>query len=217
MPQNGRAPNGQRVALVRPPRTAMGGGAALPFGSGAPGLPAPGSRRERLLAKQWRDDARGRWTERNFVFPDANDGAGVAPGAQTNPGSSIEVTSNHTSFVRLVAIKGTPYVAGASVGYTTPANFSLNQAAVFMRLRLQINGEEDLITDGTGSTFASYADLFLPTAPWFWFAAPPRLRVGDKLLANWENTDPNGDDGDLGATLVARLVDDAWWETLYGT
>jgi len=191
----------------------MGGGAALPFGSGAPGLPSPGTKRAAELARQWRDDARGRFTERLFVFPDSGL---VAPNTQTENSQGVPIVSNRTSFVRLVAIKGS-ILSSISEGANV---YEAGVDEANMRLRLQINGEEDLVTTGQGSGFAPYSDLFQPTAPWLWFAAPPRLRVNDVLLANWENTYGTADSPitkNLCATLTARICDDRWWQALYGT
>jgi hypothetical protein len=211
-----RAASGQRAALVRPPRFASGGGAALPNGSGAPGLPAPGSKRAAMLARQYRDDARGRFTERDFVFTDSGV---LAPAASSASPQSVQIVSNRTSFVRLVAIRGSITFA-AAVGAPAVLLYNQNIDEANLRLRLQINGEEDMITTGSGDGFASYADLFTVSAPWYWFAAPPRLRISDQLQASWDNTYGTGGVPalkNLAGSLTARIVDDAWWRALYGT
>jgi hypothetical protein len=177
--------------------------------SGAPGMPQPGSQRARDLAVAYADDERGRFTERIYRWPDFGtiNGLGSAP----TPPQSIQIVSNRTSFVRLVALRGgLKTVSGAHVAANLdPANISL---------RLQINGEEDLTTNGQGSLPAEFDGLFSPVAPWFWFAAPPRLRVSDQLQATISSTFPGGD-GNVPVTvyLLARIVDDEWWRELYGT
>lgn len=196
-------PGMQRVPLVKPPRTSQGGGAARPFGAGSPGLPRPGTRRARDLARQWNDDARGRFTERLFTFADS---VVVAPGTTTDPGSTIDVVSNRGDFLRMVALRG-------SIVATSGAQVSTDLTNI--RLSLTINGEEFFATDGKKEGFASYADMFTTNAPWFWYASPPRLRVGDVLRANWQNTNGGGGNS-ITASLVARLVDDQWWRALYG-
>lgn len=201
----------RRTPLVRPPRFAQGGGAASAFGelSGSPAVPTPDSRRGRELQIQYADDERGRFTERVFIFPQF---AGLVAGGSTVAGATqqqvIQVMSNRTSFVRLVALRG--ILANST---TTPLS-GLELAA--LQLRLQINGEEDLTTSGQQSNPASFATLFAEqTAPWFWFACPPRLRVGDILEATVTNNLTVG-----GATLTpevaCRIVDDQWWRALYG-
>jgi hypothetical protein len=200
-----------RIPLVRPPRFAQGGGAASAFGevSGAPAVPVPGTRRARLLDLQYADDERGRFTERVFVFPAFPAlvaGGATVVGAQSF--QTIQIMSNRTSFVRLVALRGI-----LTNSNTLPLT-GLELAN--LQLRLQINGEEDLTTSGQQSNPASFATLFAEqTAPWFWFACPPRLRVGDILQATVTNTTTGG-----GATLTpevsCRIVDDEWWMALYG-
>ena len=200
-----------RVPLVRPPRFAQGGGAADAFAlSGAPAVPVPSSRRGRELAIQYADDERGRFTERVFIFPQF---AALVPGGSSVVGAqqaqTVQVMSNRTSFVRLVALRGILQNSSA----LPLTGLELAQ----LQLRLQINGEEDLTTSGQQSNPASFATLFAnQTAPWFWMACPPRLRVGDILQA----TCTNNASADGGATLTpevsCRLVDDEWWRALYG-
>jgi hypothetical protein len=204
-----------RYPLVRPPRGAQGGGAADAFAStsGAPGIvvPTPGSRRARMLAMQYADDERGRLTERIFKFPQF---PGLSPGGPTAADSvatsTIQVQSNRSSFSRMVALRGVLQFSD-----TTPLT-GLETAN--LQLRLQINGEEDLTTSGQVSGTASFAALFSEdSAPWLWFAAPPRLRAGDELQLTVTNVFP---DVEGAPTLVpevcVRLVDDEWWRILYG-
>ena len=196
-----------RTPLVRPPRFAQGGGAGDAFGiSGAPAVPVPGTRRARMLDVQYADDERGRFTERIFEFPqfdllDAGGGTDV---------QTIQVMSNRTSFVRLVALRGVLQFSS-----NTPLT-GLELAALF--LRLQINGEEDLTTSGQQANPASFAMLFAnESAPWFWFACPPRLRVGDILQATVTNNTIAGEGAaNLTPEVAVRLVDDEWWQALYG-
>jgi hypothetical protein len=205
--------NGGRIPLVRPPRFAMGGGAADAFGgSGAPGIPTPGSRRAAALAIQYADDERGRFTERMFEFPQFN--ALVAGGSGVSGATDsqiIEVVSNRTDFVRLVALRGT-------LQASTLLPLTGLELAQLM-LRLQINGEEDLTTSGVVSNPVSFAALFANSAaPWLWFAAPPRLRVGDILQATVTNIAPAGEEAPLlTPEVTCRLVDDQWWRALYGS
>lgn len=200
-----------RIPMVRPPRFASGGGAAAAFGmSGAPAVPVPNSRRGRILAQQYADDARGRFTERVFEFPPYD---ALVPGGSTVVGASqmqtVQVVSNRTSFVRLVALRGI-----LKMSSTTPLT-GLELANLM--LRLQINGEEDLITSGESSNPSSFEILFSnTTAPWYWFAAPPRLRVGDQLQATITNDLSVESETDLTPELAARIVDDKWWMALYG-
>ena len=196
----------QRARLVRPPRFAQGGGAAAPFGmSGAPDIATPRDQRAQDLARQFADDVRGRFTERVFRFPDV---PLIAPGTQSNQ-STIEIQSNRTSFVRLVALRGGIKSSSAAV----PGPYDLAN----ITLLLSINGEENFTTDGQAAVFEEFDGLFSNTsAPWFWYAAPPRLRVGDNLSATFKNT-LTGEAASLQPYLLARIVDDAWWRALYGT
>lgn len=191
---------------VRPPEWASGQG-STPYGtSGAPLNPQPGTMRARDLARQYADDARGRFTERIFRFPNfGNIGSGNSSAPQ-----NVQITGNRTSFVRLVAMRG-----GLANAETTPlTGLELGGLA----LRLQINGTEDLTTNGQGEIPAEFDGLFSPIAPWFWFAAPPRLRVSDQLQATVTNNfNASGEGSGLTPYLLLRIVDDEWWRTLYGT
>ena len=194
-----------RMSLVRPPRFAGGGGASPAFGmSGAPDVPRPESRRGKMLAIQVGDDERGRFTERIFEFPDwpiLN--AGVTGIQQT-----VKIVSNRTSFVRLVAFRGV-----LSNSTVTPLT-GLEEANLL--LKLSINGEEDAITNGSAATSTSFAEAFSPIAPWFWYAAPPRLRVGDEITATLANNFPVSEASpNLNARLALRIVDDQWWRAMY--
>lgn len=196
------------VPLVRPARFAQGGGAADAFGtSGAPGLAHRGD-----LAVEYSDDERGRFTERIFEFPQF---AALAPGGSAVGAASdvqtIQVTSNRSSFVRLVALRGVlQFCDELPLTGLELAN---------LQLRLQINGEEDLTTSGTTSSPSSFAALFANSAaPWLWLAAPPRLRVGDMVQATVTNTWPVGEGApNLTPEVCLRLVDDEWWQSLYGS
>ena len=200
-----------RTPLVRPPRFAQGGGVAPAFGmSGAPVVPVPGSRRGRELAIQYADDERGRFTERIFEFPQFPAlTAGGFTAATATSAQTIQVTSNRTSFVRLVAVRGILQLSTAALDGTELAQ---------LMLRLQINGEEDLTTSGQTSNPSSFAMLFSnPSAPWLWMACPPRLRVGDIVQATVTNIAPAGEGSPSYTPEIAcRLVDDDWWRALYG-
>jgi hypothetical protein len=205
----------ERYPIVRTPRGAQGGGApgAFASNSGAPGLvvPTPGSRRARMLAMQYADDERGRLTERIFEFPQFPP---LVPGGPTAAGSSatqtIMVTSNRSTFVRFVALRGV-------LQFTTVLPLTGLELPNLM-LRLQINGEEDLTTGGQVSSPSSFGALFSETAaPWLWLAAPPRLRSGDEIQATVTNITPGGEGGGtLTPEVCLRLVDDEWWRILYG-
>jgi hypothetical protein len=204
----------QRIPLVRPARFAGGGGDGPDFGqSGAPGMPQPGTQRARDLAVQYADDVRGRFTERmfEFTFP-----VGIVTGASAQ--QQVQIVSNRTSFVRLVAITG-GLVSQIALGIGAVTDGAIKLMLAGLQLRLQINGEEDLTTNGQGSVPSTFAALFSPVAPWLWFAAPPRLRVSDQLQATVFNTFTGGGEGGntLQPYLTARIVDDAWWRELYGT
>lgn len=194
------------VPLVRPPQWA-GGSGQPPYGtSGAPGNPQPGTQRARDLLTQISDDARGRFTERVFRFPDFGN---IATG-NSSPAVQIQVTSNRTSFLRLVAMRG-----GLKNAETTPLT-GLELGG--LTLRLQINGSEDLTTNGQGEINAEFDGLFSPIAPWFWFAAPPRLRVGEQVQATVTNNfNASGEGSGLTPYLMLRMVDDEFWRELYGT
>lgn len=192
------------VPMVRPPRFAHGGGAADAFGgSGAPGL-SPG-RDARDLSVQYSDDERGRFTERIFAFPQF----AALPAVGGTDSQTIQVTSVRSSFVRLVALRGVLQMSSI-----LPLT-GLERAALM--LRVQIDGEEDLTTSGTTSNPASFAALFADSsAPWLWFAAPPRLRVGDIIQATVTNNSLLAGPA-LTPEVVCRLVDDEWWQSLYGS
>lgn len=194
------------MSLVRPSRFAGGGAASPAFGlSGAPDVPRPQSRRGKMLAIQVGDDERGRFTERVFTFP-ANDFAGIT--AQTVADSTVPIVSNRTSFVRLLAFRGV-----VSATSSLPLN-GLEEANLL--LRLSINGEEDAITNGKVADSSSFAELFSPIAPWYWFAAAPRLRAGDEITAAITNNFPTGEVSiTLSARLSLRIVDDQWWRAMY--
>jgi hypothetical protein len=197
--------------MVAPPRFASGGGAAGAFGgSGAPALPVPDSARAMMLQKQYADDERGRFTERVFVMPPF---PALTPGGSTVPGAvstqSFQVTSNRTSFVRLVAARGVLINSSQALTGLEPG---------FLSLSLSINGEEEMTTGGNVGRPASFATLFSDeAAPWFWFAAPPRLRVGDTMQATVINNVAEGEGSpNLTPEVAVRLVDDEWWQALYG-
>jgi hypothetical protein len=201
-----------RNPLVRPPRFAMGGGAASAFGtSGAPAVPVPTSSRGRELAVQYADDERGRFTERVFVCPPFSP---LAPGGPTVPAAvqmqTVKITSNRTSFGRLVAMRGVLFNSD-----TLPLS---GLELAFLKIRVQINGEEDFSTSGDASNPASFSMLFANVdAPWFWWACPPRVRTGDNIEVTVTNFSPTGDDAPTLTPEVAfRIVDEVWWRALYG-
>ena len=202
----------QRTPLVRIPRFASGGGAASAYGnSGAPAVPVPDSRRGRELAVEYADDERGRFTERVFVCPPFSP---LTPGGPTvataTQMQTVKVTSNRTSFVRLVAMRGVLFNSDV----LPLTGLELAQ----LKLRVQINGEEDFSTSGDSSLPTSFAILFADVdAPWFWWACPPRLRSSDNIEVTVTNFAPAVEGAPTLTPEVAfRLVDDEWWRALYG-
>ncbi len=193
--------NPPRYPMVRPARAASGGVANAPMGnSGAPGIPTRGA----SLDADMGNDGRGRFTERIFVFPPF---APVAPGGGEQS-SQIEVTSNRTKKMRMVAMRGIIKVA------TDPTPFD----TALLQLRLQINGVEDFTTSGQRVNPASFSILFASTAaPWFWWSAPPQLNAGDQLQCTVTNSGPISEGGNIMTPEVAvRLVDERYWLALYG-
>jgi|SRR5579862_1915647 len=204
----------QRRSLVKPPRQQMGGGAAPAFGSsGAPLVPIPDTERARELAIEYADDERGRFTERVFKVPPFN---ALAPGGPSVPAAiqsqSVQAVSNRTSFVRLVAIRGV--LQNSSV---TPLT---GLEAANLGLQVQINSQENLVTNGAaqaGNAFVTFAEMFSDVAaPWFWFAAPPRMRVSDTVQVTVVNLFPVAAEVNLTPAVSIRFVDEDWWMALYG-
>lgn len=179
-------------------------------GSGAPAVPVPGSRRAALLALQYADDERGRFTERILKVPAFN---ALAPGglsvAAANQQISVSIVSNRTSFVRLVAVRGVLKNSSSALTGLEEAN---------LLLQVSINGEENLVTSGeAGGVPASFAELFATdSAPWFWFAAPPRMRIGDLLNTTVTNDLAISTETNLTPAVSYRIVDDQWWQAMYG-
>lgn len=195
--------------MVRPPRHAQGG-MADPFGnSGAPGMPpdSEGAKRAHDEMVQRYELARGRFLERVFVFPSFDPLNAATPSNQ----QSIDVKSNGDSFVRLVAFRG--------VVDTSDAVYSgAERLRTF--LNMQIDGLEDFCTSGRQTQPASIAALFADeSAPWFWFSAPPLLRVGETIAATMQAAPPpaGGEGQSWLPQLVLRLVDDETWCQLYGS
>ena len=205
-------PMGDRegYALVRPPipvDNPEGGGA---WGRGRGGRPpSPTVRGDTPI-----DPARCRgagWVERDFRFPLIP--APLTPGQETNPGVQVRISSVRCSHMRLVAMHG-------ALTWTSSANpiesYPLDLAN--LALRLTLNGEQDLTTDGEAARFVSFAELFgLSGANWYWFSAPPRLLVGDNIQLNMRNeyglTNPGN--FNLSGAVTLRLVDSDWWEAFY--
>ena len=193
--------------MVPSPRLANGGGAARPMGAGGPGIAPPGSSRAELLAQQVADNERGRFTERVFAFPQFDP---LAPGgigiSGTSQSQQIQVTTNRSSFVRLVACRGILQFSDSDLNGLEAAN---------LLFKLSINGEEELTTSGNVGGFASFAAMFSSSAaPWFWFASPPRLRNGDTVQCTVVNNLAEG--STLTPEFLLRLVDDQWWQAVYG-
>ena len=206
-------PMGDRAgfALVRPPIPVD----PYPSRGGHPG--GRGGRAEPSLTTRGDspiDPARCRgagWVERTFRFPLIP--APLVPGAETNPGTQIRVSSVRCSHMRMVAMHG-------ALTWTSSANpidsYPLDLANLSMRLTL--NGEQDLTTTGEAAAFVSFAEMFgLSGANWFWFSAPPRLLVGDTIQLNLRNEYGLGNPGNsnLSGNVTLRMVDSDWWEAFY--
>lgn len=196
----------RRIPMVRTPLHASGG-VGDPFGnSGAPNLPPlEGGKRARDEAIERYALARGRFSERLFVFPQFQT---LFTPAKLSDTQQIDVKSNGDSFVRLVAMRGVINVIGALPNGNEAANTFL---------QLGIDGLEDLMTSGKQAQPASFAVLFADeSAPWFWFAAPPLLRVGETLQAQINVTQVPAEVA-WQPELALRLVDDEVWCQLYGS
>lgn len=165
-----------------------------------PNVPRPATTRGRWLARQRVDDGHGRFSERvlQAVFPPIV--------ANTQASLVLTVTSQRGRWVRCLALRGT---TGSN---RAPTPF--DQA--FLLLRLQLNGDNDLI-GGNGDNFVSFASLFdNKLSPWFRFLSPPLLRAGDLLTFTVFNTEPTGEVAPLLTPQVGlRLIDDELWQELY--
>jgi hypothetical protein len=195
------------IPVIRPPLHAAGG-VGDPYGnSGAPGLPpSENQKRARDETIERYALARGRFAERIFEFPTFQ--PLFLPGPLTDS-QQIDVKSNGDSFVRLVALRGVVNTLGA-----LPSGTNFEAANTF--LQIGIDGLEDLMTSGKQAQPASFAMLFSETAaPWFWFSAPPLIRVGETMQATvtvqqvpaevaWQ------------PEVACRFVDDEVWCQLYG-
>lgn len=170
--------------------------------------------------QQW-DRTAGHFVERIHTigpFPP------IAPGASAV--ANTQILSLGGRFVRIVAMRGV--LANSTV---LPLSL-LEPASLFMRMVL--NGADDLVVAQIGGgNFASFdaffshsfAQPFAPTFvgtpnlqndPWMWFAAPPRLRAGDRLQVTIQNRATAGEGvPTLTPELALRYVDAMWWERFY--
>jgi hypothetical protein len=202
------------VSVVPPPMRAGGGAPNVPYQRGPRPWPQDSGSPERaaLEREQREESARGRWIERLFRFQQPEIGP-VSPAGGPTPTVSrqVQVTSSRSNFARIVAMRGG--IKAVSPGPLSPLDLAN------IRVRLQINGDEDLITSGGqgGGTSDEYDALFSTSAaPWFWFAAPARVRFGDLIIATWVNDNPLVGGNTIVPYLTLRLVDDAWWREVYG-
>lgn len=199
----------RQIPMVRPPRQAGGGGSNAPsFGmSGAPGYPnITGSKRAYDEMRLRYAMARGRFSERLFVFPQF-----AALNATTNPFDTqqIDIKSNGDSFVRLVAMRG------AFTENAAPTGIVAGQSNAGLFALLNIDGLEDFMTSGRQSNPASFDIMFSnESAPWLWLAAPPLLRVGETLSVRI-STILTGIEYAITPQFAVRLVDDDVWCQLY--
>lgn len=155
-----------------------------------------------MLARQRADEAAGIFTERVQDFPFA----AINPGFSANPGVQPFVPFNVQSmggrYVRCLAIRGVASSGDALTGLELAA----------LRLRLQLNGQNDWI-GGNDTNDASFAALFDDeTAPWFWFLSPPLMRAGNQLTLTVTNT---SEDLVLTPEVALRFIDDDLWQELY--
>lgn len=166
-----------------------------------PAVPRRNSVRGAWLASQRIDQARGLFFERTLVLPFA----AIADGDTASTVQPLTVTSLGGRFQRMVAMRG---------ALTFSDTFPLTGLELAnLRLRVQLNGEDDLIgTEATND--ASFAALFSDrSAPWFWFLSPARIRTGDTLRLAVTNTIGTG--ATLGVELSFRFIDDDTWLALY--
>jgi hypothetical protein len=182
-------------------------------------VPSTEEQRAAELEAVQRDAERGRFRERIIVWPFGQIGGDPPFDRQTIEQTIVTCGPGNPSFVRMTAIRG---LLAAQSGDTTEIDLAI------LRLRLQCNGL-DLITDGQGGNTASFALLFggVPTdptlapdndddpdVPWYWFAAPPRLRVGDKLVATVYDITRQELKRHT-PQLAARIIDDRYWQLMY--
>lgn len=181
----------------------------LRFVPGAMQVPRPGTTRGRWLARQRIDDAAGRFNERVFVFTFPP----IDPGAF----SIIEqsVTSLGGRFVRCVSWR-------ANIDRRFQGS---GMEMANMSLRVQLNGQADLI-GGNTNNFATLANLFqsftdtgppltLTNSPWFQWLSPPVFRAGDLLRLSLVNTFVGEGAAAIGAQVAWRLIDDDLWQELW--
>lgn len=212
-------PHPGRIPMVKPPMQSSSGGG--PMGapswgeSGAPGMPpSEDAKRARDEMVQRYTLARGRFFERVFTFPNLQAISAAGSPLPNNTVGRVDVKSNGGSFVRCVAMRGT---AVRSDGAGLSAGLELAQ----LFLLLSVDGVEDFTTSGQATQPVSYETLFSEAAaPWFWFAAPPLLRVSETLSATISTTF-QATSGETQVTLTPqltlRLIDDDAWCALYGS
>lgn len=168
---------------------------------GPPVVPRTGTRRGRQLARQRADDARGRFNERvlQFAFDSIN---------PTRSETLIQtVTSQGSRYVRCTAMRGT-----ISLDRTVP---SLDLILAQTRIRVQLNGQQDLVS-GNDSNSVSMAALFDDiTSPWLWWLSPILLRAGDRIAITVANTTSSEGSPVIFPEIGLRLIDDHLWQSLY--
>ena len=164
-----------------------------------PQVPRPGTTRGRWLARERADDSRGRFHERFLQF-------NFAPIAPPGFQSIVQpVTSQGARHVRCLKFRGT----------TTSNQAFTGLEPGLLALRLQINGDNDLV-GGNANNFASFASLFDEiTTPWFTFVSPPLLRTGDLLTATVANLNAGEGAPTLTPEVSLVLMDDDLWQELY--
>lgn len=171
-----------------------------------------------MLARQRGDASRGRFSERltvyNFDLRSSSRQQQIVHKVQSMGGA----------FVRVVSMRGT-------VAFSTQSEF-LGVEMAALRLRVQLNGQQDLVTaDGqpidshNGVSFAmlfagdqqNFADAGAQQdAPPFYFIVPPKLRVSDNLALTVTSVINIGEGTpELTCQLVLTLMDNDLYEDLY--
>lgn len=150
------------------------------------------------------NDQRGPFTGRVLEFPPWLS----IPPSTTAPTKSVRAVSDRSSYVRLVAMRG----GIKSLNIAGPLQLALAN----LMLELSIAGDVHFASDGQNVQAAEFDGLFTVKSQWYWFAAPPILRVGTKLGATVSNTFVGGEGNpSMQPYLMVRIVDEADWRELY--
>lgn len=168
-----------------------------------PEVPRPYSLRGRMLARQRKDDAAGRFPDRIFAF----NFTPIAAGASQT--LTLPVTSMGGRHVRLLALQARVFLPDGG----SPLGNELSKT----RLLLQINGQENFVSGNADNT-VSLAMLVGrdQQSSWYWWRAAPRMRAGDILRVTLFNTLPGGEGSvRVQPQFAVRMIDDALWARLF--